>query len=101
MRNTLGYTLNDGQEQAYREVMKSVKERRHHLVTGDAGAGKTVLLQVLAASLSQGWNPVAISAPTHQACGVARKKLRSAGVDVPVVTLQTLLGLRPRPRGDK
>lgn len=101
MRNTLGYTLNEGQERAYTEIMESVKARRHHLVTGDAGSGKTVLMQVVAATMYGGWCPVAISAPTHQACSVGRKKLRAGGVDVPVVTLQTLLGLRPKPRGDK
>lgn len=101
MRNNLGYTLNDDQERAYVEIMESVKARRHHLVTGDAGSGKTVLMQVIAATLHEGWSPVGISAPTHQACGVARKKLRAGGVDVPVCTLQTLLGLTPKPRGDK
>jgi exodeoxyribonuclease-5 len=101
VRNTLGYTLNPDQERAYTEVMESIKARRHHLVTGDAGSGKTVLMQVIAATLHEGWKPVAISAPTHQACGVARKKLRAGGVDVGVCTLQTLLGLTPKPRGDK
>lgn len=101
MRNTLGFTLNEGQERAYTEIMESIKARRHHLVTGDAGSGKTVLLQVLAATMHEGWKPIAISAPTHQACGVARKKLKAGGVDPGVCTLQTLLGLTPKPRGDK
>lgn len=101
MRNTLGFTLNDDQERAYTEIMESVKARRHHLVTGDAGSGKTVLMQVIAATLSDQWSPIAISAPTHQACSVARAKLRAGKIDAPVTTLQTLLGLRPKPRGDK
>lgn len=101
MLNTLGYKLNDGQAAAHAEIIETIERRGHHLLTGDAGTGKTVLAQVIASSLFSAWKAVVIAAPTHQACAVARRKLRAMGIQVPVVTLQTLLGLRPRPRGDK
>lgn len=101
MLNTLGYKLNDGQSLAHTEIMETIERRGQHLLTGDAGSGKTVLAQVIAASLFEGWRSVTIAAPTHQACAVARRKLAAMGIRVPVVTLQTLLGLRPKPRGDK
>lgn len=101
MLNTLGYKLNDGQVSAHAEIMETIDQRGHHLLTGDAGCGKTLLAQVIAASLFEAWKAVTIAAPTHQACAVARRRLALLGIHVPVVTLQTLLGLRPRPRADK
>lgn len=102
MRNTLGYTLNADQEKAYAEINASIQARRQHLVTGDAGTGKTVLAQVVAATHFESWRDrIVACAPTHQACSVLRFKLRSMGIKMPVVTAHTLLGLRPKPKGDR
>lgn len=101
MSDTLGYTLNHGQKQAEAEIDESVKSRRHHLLTGDAGAGKTVLIQVVAAKLRRRRKSVICTAPTHQACSVLRRKLQSTGIDVEVITTHSLLGLKPVPKGDR
>lgn len=96
-----GLALNAGQQQAEAEIEASIKARRQHLLTGDAGAGKTFLLQTIAGKQHDRHQKIVMTAPTHQACGVLRRKMTAADVNVPVVTTHALLGLKPKVSGDR
>ena len=95
--SALGITLNPDQDRALGEVEASVAMRRTHLLTGHAGSGKTTLIQVLAA-LHAG-EKVVLCGPTHKACEVLSRKLRAAGIKIPVCTIHSLLSLRPKSQG--
>lgn len=101
MRNTLGFTLNDGQAIAAMQIEESIKAKRHHLLSGDAGSGKTALMQAIAVAHHEKRKKFVCTAPTHQACTVLARKMKAAGINVPVVTTHALFGLRPRPKGDR
>ena len=95
----LGITLNADQTKAMAEIRASVAARKPHLLTGFAGAGKTLLTQVLAVELRAQGLDVILSAPTHKAVAVLSRKLRAAGIkdeDVPCVTIHKLLSLKPK-----
>jgi exodeoxyribonuclease-5 len=94
--------LNADQQRAVVEIEQSIKLRRTHTLTGEAGAGKTFLVQKLALKLRKRRMRLILSAPTHAAVSVLRKKLRAAGIDdVPCRTIQSVLSLKPKPYGDK
>ena len=95
--NPLGITLNDDQTRALRELEASIVMRRPHLLTGHAGSGKTTLIQVLATRWAQ--KKVVLCGPTHKACEVLSRKLRAAGIKIPVCTIHSLLSLRPKAEG--
>ena len=95
--NPLGITLNDDQRRALEEIEASIQMRRPHLLTGHAGSGKTTLIQVLAALRAS--KKVVLCGPTHKACEVLSRKLRAAGIKVPVCTIHSLLSLRPKAQG--
>lgn len=97
----LGVTLNAGQRQAGLDILRSVNAKRFHCLTGYAGSGKTTLVQVLMLALSHRRVSMAGTAPTHKAVGVLAKKIKSVGVEAAFVTLQSLLGLKPKPQGDR
>jgi exodeoxyribonuclease-5 len=75
----------------------SIVMRRPHLLTGYAGSGKTTLIQVLAARYSD--KKIVLCGPTHKACEVLGRKLRAAGIKIPVCTIHSLLSLRPKAQG--
>ena len=93
----LGIVLNADQARALEQVEASIAMRRTHLLTGFAGSGKTTLIQVLAA-LHAG-EKVVLCGPTHKACEVLGRKLRAAGIKIPVCTIHSLLSLRPKAQG--
>lgn len=95
------FALNAGQQKAEAEIAVSIAERRMHLLTGDAGAGKTVLLQVIAGAQQALKQKIVLTAPTHQACTVLRRKMAAAHITVPVITTHALLGLKPKVHGDR
>jgi len=100
----LGITLNADQTKAMAEIRASVAARKPHLLTGYAGAGKTLLTQVLAVELRAQGLDVVLSAPTHKAVAVLSRKLRAAGIkdeDVPCVTIHKLLSLKPKVQRDQ
>ena len=100
----LGITLNADQTKAMAEIMASIAVRKPHLLTGFAGAGKTLLTQVLAVELRAKRLDVVLSAPTHKAVAVLARKLRAAGIadeDVPCVTIHKLLSLKPKVQRDQ
>ena len=93
----LGITLNDDQARALGELEASIVMRRAHLLTGHAGSGKTTLIQVLATRHAH--KKIVLCGPTHKACEVLGRKLRAAGVKIPVCTIHSLLSLRPKAQG--
>lgn len=95
-----GDKLNASQQKAEAEIEESIRLGRQHLLTGDAGYGKTRLMQVIAAK-DRGWKDMVLTAPTHQACGVLRLKMEAAGANVSVITTHALLGLKPVYHGTK
>lgn len=100
-------TLNTQQQQAL-EGIKSwfeqvqnqerstlkVKER-FSLLTGYPGTGKSVLVAELVKGLYQEEKRVLIATPTHFAKNVLVEFLRKAGVNNPVRTIYSVLGLKP------
>ena len=89
-----GVILNADQQRALEEIRASVRARRHHVLTGYAGSGKTTLMQRLAHELDDIPGVyAAMSAPTHKAVSVLAKKNTSV---VPCVTIDSLLSLKPR-----
>jgi hypothetical protein len=101
-RGTLDEPLNADQQRAEAEILASIKAKRTHTLTGEAGAGKTFLVQKLALRMRKRGLSLILSAPTHAAVSVLRKKLRAAGIeDVPCRTIQSVLSLKPRPYGDR
>lgn len=99
----LGVQLNAGQRRAVNEILAAILgKQRTHLLTGYAGVGKTVVVQVVALILLARKLDVAVCAPTHQAVSVLARKLKAAGIEsIPCRTVASLLSLSPKPRGDR
>lgn len=94
--------LNADQQAARDEVLTSIKARTSHLITGDAGSGKTTLVTNIVAMLLRMKMKVSVTATTHKAVAVLARKLREAGVDgASCLTIHSLLALVPRVRGEK
>jgi hypothetical protein len=72
-----------------------------HLFDGSAGTGKTTVLQILLNYLRSigRSNPVVFVAPTNKACKVLQKMVSRWGLDIDVMTVHRLLGLKPKKRG--
>jgi energy-coupling factor transporter ATP-binding protein EcfA2 len=101
-RQHLGITLNANQADAEAQIMASIEDRTSHCLTGFAGSGKTTLVQVIAANLSSRGRDIVLTAPTHKAVAVLKRKLRAAGIiSVDCVTIHSLLGLKPKVYGDR
>lgn len=94
----LNHDLNDGQRKAEREIEATIGRRGKHLLTGNAGSGKTYLLQKIAARYP---HRMVLTAPTHQAVRVLQAKMEAAGVNIPCLTTYAFLGLVPKIDGDK
>ena len=97
----LGVPLNAGQRQAALNILAAVTAKRFHLVTGYAGSGKTTLVQVVMLVLSARCVKMAGTAPTHKAVAVLSKKVKETGAEASFGTIQSLLGLKPEPQGDR
>jgi exodeoxyribonuclease-5 len=90
--------LNSDQSAALSEIMTAYREKRaRHLLTGYAGTGKTTLMQSVVTELRKEGARVVVTAPTHKAVQVLRRKMDEAGISVPVLTIHSLLGLKPAP----
>jgi len=59
-------TLVPEQRSVLSDIEASIADRTHHLLTGDPGAGKTYLMQVLAVLQQNAGRKVVMTAPTHQ-----------------------------------
>ena len=97
----LGVPLNAGQRQAGLDILAAVTAKRFHRLTGYAGSGKTTLVQVVMLVLSARRVKMAGTAPTHKAVAVLSKKVKETGAEASFGTIQSLLGLKPKPQGDR
>ena len=68
----------------------SLKSDHVNILTGVAGAGKTVTTSAIARQYK-----TLFASPTHQAANVLRETLKSHGLEAPVSTVASLLGNRP------
>jgi exodeoxyribonuclease-5 len=93
--------LNDSQAKAREEIEASIIMRRPHLLLGNAGTGKTTLMQEIAKAHHASRHKIILTAPTHKAVAVLERKLKAAHIDIPCRTIHSLLSLRPKPQGDK
>src|SRR6476661_9414499 len=87
--------LNDDQALALAQILAAYHagETRHAL-TGNAGTGKTTLMQALVAKFLEKGVSICVTAPTHKAVSVLAKKLRDAGLSsIKAMTIHSLLGL--------
>ena len=91
----IGVALNEAQTRARGEIQSTVREVGWHLLTGDAGSGKTTLAQDMLGEWHHNYRRVIAAAPTHKAVAVLAKKLKAAKLDVPLRTIQSVLGLKP------
>lgn len=93
--------MNDDQRRAMKEIIAAVAPRAKHLLTGFAGSGKTWLMQTFAREMKARGKSVALTAPTHKAVEVLKRKVREAGLDVDCMTIQSLLSLYPKVQEDR
>lgn len=89
--------LNACQTTAKEEILKACKPTGRHLLTGWAGTGKTYLLSAVARELVDQEKKVVLTAPTHKAVAVLAAKAKASGLDVPCITIHSLLSLEPKP----
>jgi hypothetical protein len=97
-------TLTDDQKAALASILDASRiclGERAHLLTGYAGSGKTTLMQEVARSFLDMKKKVVLTAPTHKAVGVLRKKVAQAGIEAGCCTIHSLLSLVPYPAGAK
>ena len=84
-------TLNDGQSTALSEMMKA---KGQHLLLGNAGTGKTYLMDRYTQALLEKRKRPIVTAPTHKAASVLSGKITHPSVSCG--TIHSLLGLTPR-----
>lgn len=93
--------LNEDQTRAREEIEASIIMRRPHLLLGNAGTGKTTLMQEIAKHHHEQKHRIVLTAPTHKAVAVLERKLKLAGIDISCRTIHSLLSLRPKAQGDR
>lgn len=94
--------LNPDQQSALAKIEAAEEPGTRFLLTGFAGSGKTTLLQRFASNAQRRGRRIVLTAPTHKAVSVLRRKLVQAGVEgVDCRTIHSLLSLRPRSHGDR
>src|SRR3954447_22542563 len=88
--------LNYDQTSAMAEILVAFRNgETRHVLTGNAGTGKTTLVQALVAELRNRKVSVCVTAPTHKAVSVLARKLHEAGLsNVDTMTIHALLGLK-------
>lgn len=84
-------TLNNGQAQALKELTAN---NRNRILLGNAGSGKTYLMDQFTQRMVANRKKVVVTAPTHKATSVLRGKVKHP--DVGCQTIHSLLGLTPR-----
>ncbi|WP_424813550.1 ATP-dependent DNA helicase [Roseococcus sp. YIM B11640] len=94
--------LTEDQRRAHDEILAATGRGERYLLTGYAGSGKTFLMQRLTHSWRMRGLRVALTAPTHKAVAVLKRKLQEAKIEeVPCLTVFSLLGLRPKIQADR
>lgn len=84
-------TLNAGQKSALNDMMDA---KGQHLLMGNAGTGKTHLMNQYTIKLAQKKRRPVVTAPTHKATSVLASKITHP--EVACTTIHSLLGLTPR-----
>ena len=95
--------LNDDQASALAQILAAYHagETRHAL-TGNAGTGKTTLMQAVVAKFLEKGVSICVTAPTHKAVSVLARKLRDAGLSsIKAMTIHSLLGLKVSPNDEE
>ena len=99
---TVDPDLTSDQNAALRDIEAAFEPGAFYLLTGHAGSGKTYLMQRLTKNMLAKKRKVILSAPTHKAVAVLKRKLDEAKIDgVTCRTIQSVLSLRPKPRTDR
>ncbi len=89
------------QAEALRDIEAAFEPGGFYLLTGHAGSGKTYLMQRLTKNMLAKKREVILSAPTHKAVAVLKRKLEEAKIEgVACRTIQSVLSLKPKPRTD-
>src|SRR3954452_24617626 len=90
--------LNDDQAAAMDQILAAYDAgETRHVLTGNAGTGKTTLVQMLVEAFKKKKVSVCVTAPTHKAVSVLTSKLRDAELhSVETMTIHSLLGLKPK-----
>jgi energy-coupling factor transporter ATP-binding protein EcfA2 len=90
------------QADALRDIETAFEPGGFYLLTGHAGTGKTYLMQRLTKNMLAKKRKVILSAPTHKAVAVLKRKVDEAKIEtVPCRTIQSILSLRPKPQKDR
>ena len=95
------FDLTIDQAVALREISAHQRAGDRYLLTGYAGSGKTTLMQEYARQVRASGRSIVLTAPTHKAVGVLRKRVDAAGIDVECRTLAALLQLKPTVVADR
>ena len=101
------FTPTRQQTEVLQKLVSVAQNRESATATGHAGSGKTSLIsRMLIPALRREGLKVAITAYTHQACVVIRRKLEKSGIypatelGVQVMTSSRLLGFREEEKGN-
>src|SRR3954451_23030982 len=91
--------LNDDQASAMDQILAAYDAgETRHVLTGNAGTGKTTLVQALVAEFKGRKVSICVTAPTHKAVSVLTRKLRDAEISsIETMTIHSLLGLKVSP----
>lgn len=89
------------QQEAVAQIKDADEPGERFLLTGDAGAGKTVAAVNFIKSIVATGRTVAYLAPTHKAVAVGRKKIIEAKIAIECRTLASALGVKPQGNADK
>src|SRR3954470_14011129 len=95
--------LNDDQASAMDQILAAYDAgETRHVLTGNAGTGKTTLVQALVAEFKGRKVSICVTAPTHKAVSVLTRKLRDAGISgIETMTIHSLLGLKVSPNDEE
>ena len=93
--------LNDGQRKALDEIIADKRFGHIHLLTGNAGSGKTTLMEELVRWCQRNRLEVVVTATTHKAVAVLAKRFLAAGIIVNCRTIFSLLELKPEVVSDR
>lgn len=98
--------LNEAQGRAMSEILAQhdANPRGEHLLTGNAGTGKTYLMMAVVDALKgrlRKGRQIGVAAPTHKAVNVLAAKMDYAGLNVWSGTIHSMLGLKVSPDGEK
>jgi exodeoxyribonuclease-5 len=91
------FQLTEEQEQSKNYLITKIKESTPYLVLkGNAGTGKSTVIQHLVKDLKDQNLKVVIAAPTNKAVKVLRGMAKKFGVAVNISTIHSLLGIFPK-----